>query len=82
MKSMMKLSEDNTFSLESAIGKTGEVYLTIPAEKKGKGKVFVSVKGSTRELAAVTNSENEIKRGTLVKITALEGDLLVVEPFS
>lgn len=81
MKSMMKFSEDNTFSLESAVGKTGDVYLTIPPAKKGRGKIFVSVKGSSRELDAVTTSEEEIKRGALVKIVALEGDLLVVEPF-
>lgn len=81
MRSMMKFSEDNTFSLEKTIGKSGEVYLTIPPAKKGKGKVFVSVKGSTRELDAITNSETEIKRGTLVKIIAIESDLLVVEAF-
>jgi len=78
MRALLKLSEDNTFKLEDAIGKTGDVYMTIPAGKSGKGKVFISVKGSTHELSAITSGKEEIQRGTLVKVTGLEGNLLVV----
>lgn len=82
MRTMMKLAEDNTFTLESTIGKSGDVYLTIPASRKGKGKIFISVKGSTRELDAITDCELEIKQGALVKVLGLEGDMLIVEPLS
>lgn len=80
IKAMMKLAEDNTFSLEATIGKSGDVYLAIPAERKGRGKVFISVKGSTRELDAITDNKTDIKQGALIKVVALEGDLLIVEP--
>lgn len=79
MRSLMKLAEDNTFSLESAIGKSGDVYLTIPPLRSGKGKIFISVQGSTKELDAITDSETALHNGMLVKVIGLEGDLLLVE---
>lgn len=79
MKMLMKLAEDNSFNIESVIGKTGDVYTNIPAEKAGKGKVFVSIKGSTHELDAITLSKEMLKTGTIVKITGLNGNTLVVE---
>ena len=82
IRSMMKLAEDNTFSMETVVGKSGDVYLAIPANRKGRGKIFVSVNGSTRELDAITDADIDIKQGALVKIIALEGDLLIVEPIS
>lgn len=82
MRTMMKLAEDNTFSLESSIGKTGDVYLAIPPARQGKGKVFISVKGSTKELDAITDSTEEIKQNALIKVVGVQGDLLVVEPLS
>lgn len=78
----MKLSEDNSFKIEETIGKTADVYLTIPAAKSGKGKIFISVKGSTHELSAITADMAEIKNGTLVKVIGIEGDILVVTPLS
>lgn len=82
MKTLMRLSEDNSFDLKSAIGKTGDVYLTIPPKRTGKGKVFISVNGSTKELDAITDSENALMNNSLIKIIGLEGDLLIVESLS
>ena len=47
IKTLLKLSEDNSFKMEGTVGKTGDVYIRIPPNKSGKGKVFISVKGST-----------------------------------
>lgn len=82
MRFIWKLSEDNTFKMEDTIGKTADVYMNIPASKNGRGKIFVSVKGSSRELYAVTTAGEALKSGSLVKIIGIEGDILVVEPFS
>lgn len=82
MKALMKLSEDNSFKIEDTIGKTADVYLTIPPSRSGKGKIFISIKGSTHELYAITTSIDEIKNGALVKVIAIEGDLLVVSPLT
>lgn len=78
IKQIKKLAEDNSFRFDATIGKNAEVYLTIPAKKGGKGKVLLSLNGSTRELSAITEGE-EIPTGKLVKITGLDNELLIVE---
>ncbi len=74
-----KLAEDNTFAYKETEGKTAEVYLKIPSNKSGKGKVLISIKGSTHELEAYTEGD-AIETGTLVTvINADESGLLLVK---
>lgn len=79
IKQIQKLAENNSFNFTNTLDKTAEVYLTIPAKKSGKGKILISVNGSFHELDAVTEKD-EIKTGSMVRITKIEsGNLLVVE---
>lgn len=80
MKALIKLTEDNSFNIRETIGMTADVYLTIPKEKSGKGKIFISVRGTTHELSAITDYSQDIKNGELVKVLDIEGDSLVVIP--
>jgi membrane protein implicated in regulation of membrane protease activity len=73
-----KLAENNAFQLSNAQGKTGEVYLTIPGHREGKGKIMISVKGAFHELDAMTNSSS-IASGTVVKVVSIENNMLIVE---
>ena len=58
------------------------MYLTIPEKKSGKGKVIVSVRGSVRELDAMTDKETKIISGSVVKIVRIENEnILIVESF-
>jgi membrane protein implicated in regulation of membrane protease activity len=80
IRQVQKLAENNSFKITDTIGKSGEVYLTIPASKQGKGKVLVSVKGSLHELDALTDGE-AIPSGSVVNIIAVENNkLLIVKP--
>ena len=80
IKQLQKLKQNNVMRLENAIGKTAEVYLTIPAQQSGHGKVHVSVQNTLRELNAVTQQATPIPTGAVVKVTAtLPNDTLVVE---
>jgi len=80
IRQIQKLAEDNSFRIERIVNKTAEVYLTIPAGKSGKGKIQVSVNGAFHELAAVTDEENSILTGTLVRIIRIEdGHLALVQ---
>lgn len=54
---------------KSAKGCQGKVYLTIPGERSGEGKVQISINNSVREYQAITDGP-EIKTGT--SITVLE----------
>ncbi len=79
IKQIQKLAEDNSFQFANTLNKTGEVYLHIPANKTGKGKVIISVNGSVHELDAITNGA-AIGTGSMVKVVGLENNqILIVE---
>jgi hypothetical protein len=78
IKQLQKLAEDNSFNISNTVNKTAEVYLTIPANKTGKGKVLISVGGSTHELDAMTEKE-EIKSGNMVRVLRVDSEILIVE---
>lgn len=79
IQQLQKLAEDNTFSIKNTLHKTGQVYLTIPANKNGKGKIQVSVKGAVHELDAVTNG-NTLTSGEMIRVVEiLDDNLLLVE---
>lgn len=80
IKQIQKLSEDNSFKLQETLQKTAEVYLTIPENRSGKGKVLVSVRGATHELDAMTEKD-KIASGKIVKVVKIENEMLIVELF-
>jgi hypothetical protein len=79
IRQLQRLAEDNSFKIEETLDKTAEVYLKIPAQKTGLGKVIISVRGSVRELNALTEGDT-IPSGSLIKVVKIEsGNLLIVE---
>lgn len=79
MKQMNRLNENNTMKASDTVGKTAEVYLTIPPSGNGLGKVLISIHGSMHELPALTRGE-ALPSGSIVKVVALEsGEILIVE---
>lgn len=76
---VQKLAEDNSFRYANTINKTAEVYLNIPANRQGKGKVLISVNGAIHELDAMTDNER-IVAGSVVKVIKIESEsILIVE---
>ena len=64
---------------KSAAGCTGKVYLTIPSDRKGVGKVQISINNSVREYNAVTDGE-ELKTGMdITVVEAISDDTVLVE---
>lgn len=77
---MHSLAESGTLKIKNAIGSVGEVYLPIGAERSKVGKVSIKVQGSLRELEALTDSEEELKTGTVIKVLEIiSAELLLVE---
>ena len=75
-----KLGEDGTVDLNEAIYNTGEVYLSIPANKNGTGKIHLKVKGSLRELDAVSDGD-AIPTGVPIRVVEiLNENIVLVEP--
>ena len=79
IRQVQKLAEDNSFRISDTLNNTAEVYLTIPGNKTGKGKIMISVKGAFHELEAMTERES-IPSGSVVKIVRIENNnILIVE---
>ena len=77
---MGKLTDNGTLKMSNAVGKVGNVYLTIPPERTGLGKVQIKVQGF-RTLDAMTDSKKEIKTGAVIEVTEVISDeILLVKP--
>lgn len=75
----VRLQSSGTVRIENAVGRTGVVYLTIPA--RGTGKVHVRVQRRLREYGAVAANGQELQTGTPVVVTKVgSGNTLVVAP--
>ena len=80
---MAKMAESGTLKISNAIGLIGEVYLPIGANRSKMGKISIKVQGSLRELEAITDSDEDLKTQTLVKVTeVVSSELLLVEKLS
>ncbi len=79
LKNVGKLRYSGTMQIKNALNQVGNVYLFIPANRKGSGKVHVRVQGSLHELDAITDDATDIATGSIVKVTGIIGeDLLLV----
>lgn len=66
--------------MKDAEGCNGKVYLTVPAERTGTGKVQITINGAVREYDAVTDSEQDLKTGKAIKVVeAIDNSTLLVE---
>lgn len=73
IQQIKKLEEDNSLKPELLIDKEAVVYLRIPAAGEGNGIIQLSVKGSVREMNAVSES-GPIETGEKVIITQMLDD--------
>jgi hypothetical protein len=73
MRGLSKLSSSGTIQIANAVGKTGSVYLRIPGDRSGAGKVTLELQGRSVELPARTKG-NEIPTGARVRVVAVDGD--------
>lgn len=78
LSSMQQSGNINLY--KAAEGCNGSVYLTIPGQRSGEGKVQISINNSVREYNAVTDGDT-LKTGTPVRVVeAISPDTVLVEP--
>jgi hypothetical protein len=76
-----KLTASGTLKMENALHAIGEVYLTVGAKRASIGKVQIKVQGSLRELDALTDYEEDLTQGNVVKVTQVTNNgILIIEP--
>lgn len=77
---MQRMTNNGAIRHQHAVGRVARVYIPIPANEKGIGKVIVSVQGAETELEAMTKSVEIIPTGTLVRVIGVaESSILLVE---
>ena len=78
---MSRMEQSGTINMANAVGCKGNVYLKIPGEKRGEGKVQISIQGAIREFDALTAGE-ELETGAPIKVVEVVNDsTLLVECF-
>ena len=76
-----KLSQEGNYNIDNALFNTGTVYLTIPGQESGKGKIHVTIDGTMREMDAITKEGDKIPTGADIRVVeVLENNVLLVEP--
>jgi hypothetical protein len=75
---MSKLAESGTLKMKNAIGKLGEVYLVIPANRGGMGKVQLNVQGSLRTLDAITDDFEKISTSSIIQVLDVIDDQILL----
>lgn len=81
-RQMMKLQSNGAFNVNDAVGKVCDVYLRIPGQNEGLGKVQISFNGSVQELDARTSGD-PIPSGAKVRVLrVIEKKVLEVEPLN
>jgi hypothetical protein len=80
MNSLHKLKADGTIHIERAVGTTGTVYLRIPGQKAGTGKVTLKLQNRTVEYQAIT-AHDELPTGAkIVVLGVVSPDTVEVGP--
>lgn len=75
---MSKLAESGTLKMKNAIGKLGEVYLVIPGDRGGMGKVQLNVQGSMRTLDAITDDAETIPTSSIIEVLDVIDDHILL----
>ncbi len=77
-KAVLKLRNDGNTDNRNAIGMSGKVYLTIPPQRSGEGKINVMLQGSYVERGAVTDETEAIPTGTEIVVVGISGQTELV----
>ncbi|MDD4124189.1 MAG: hypothetical protein PHW77_00455 [Eubacteriales bacterium] len=75
---MFRLQSDGTMNIRNALGISGKVYLRVPAERNGAGKVNVMIQGTYSELSAVTDEKTPIQYGEEIVVIGISGENTLV----
>ncbi len=79
---MEKMQGDGNIDPNNAIGKTGTVYLTVPPERTGKGKVNILIQERYAEYDAITNGSTALPTASEIKVVGYDGaNVLIVEKY-
>ena len=81
MRAVSRLQASGNIEVGNAVGKVAKVYIPIPANGKGTGKVMMTLQEKYGEFTAITVSNEKLETDRYVRVVAVDGaGVLVVEP--
>jgi len=81
MRAVYRLAQSGNLRITNAIGRTATVYIPIPADNEGQGKVQVKIQDRLEEYPAITSVGEKLSTGAkVVVVSVISGNTLEVEP--
>jgi hypothetical protein len=80
MQALYKLRSDGTARIGRSVGQSGSVYLRVPGQRSGVGKVTVNLRDRTVEYLAVTAHDTLPTGAKIVVTRVVSVDTVEVEP--
>lgn len=74
---MSKMEQSGNIETASATGCRGNVYLTIPGQRSGEGKVQITIQGAIREFDAMTDGET-LPNGCPIQVMEVLNDNMLL----
>ena len=74
---MSKMEQSGNIETARAVGCKGNVYLTIPGNRQGEGKVQITIQGAIREFDAMTN-EATLPNGCPIEVVEVLNDNMLL----
>ena len=68
---LSKTTQSGNININDAVGRTATVYFPIPAASSGMGKVQMSIQQAIREYDAISEANEPLRTGTIVKIKSV-----------
>jgi membrane protein implicated in regulation of membrane protease activity len=74
-----RMQSSGNLRYSNAIGRSAEVYIPVPAQRGGRGKVMVEIQERLVEAEAVTDEGEKLKTGETVKVIGNIGSTLIIK---
>ena len=83
MRLLFSMRADGTLDYRNAVGLTGHVYVTVPANRSGAGQVEIMLQGRLIMAAAETDAPAPLGPQSPIRVSAAQSNnTLIVEPLS
>jgi len=76
------LTSAGNIDLDQSIGSEGRVTVAVPPNDGGHGKVTLAFSGRQIELFARTRNAHVLARGQAIRVIAVNGDKVLIEPLN
>lgn len=80
MQTLARLRAEGTVRIDRAIGREATVYLTIPGQHSGAGKIHINLQNRTMEYRAITSGDPLPTGAKVVVVNVVASDTLEVQP--